>query len=115
MSRPRKSADARLTRKIEFRLSQAAFDQLETQADKLGLSVHQLARQLAMSKSGKLQIQSIPKADPELIAQVKRLGVLVNQIAKRLHMTGRVSPHLDHICQQIEIVVMRAVDQEVPK
>ena len=113
MSRPRKTAASRMSCKITFRLTQAEYNKLDAEAQRIGLSANQFARKLACSRAGKLITKTYKRFDPAYIAQLKRLGNLLNQLVKNAHIFKRVSPKVSQLCLQIEKIIFEAIDEEV--
>lgn len=113
MSRPRKTATTRMSRKITFRLTQKEYDLLTSKAALLGISANQLARKLALGGTSQLVIKTYKRFDPALIAQLHRIGNNLNQLIKNAHIFKRVSPQVASLCDKIETIVFQAIDDEV--
>lgn len=112
MSRPRKAHAAAKSRRIHFRLTQEAYALLEAEAHTAGLSVHQLARIRSCSKTRKVIVKSTTRLDPAYIAELKRIGHNLNQLVKNAHIFKRVSPQVEPLCELIEQLILKAIDQE---
>jgi len=110
MTRPRKTSDAQQSRQVIFRLTAHEYEQLETVAARAGLRVNELARRLARRGQHRLVIQTTRRHDPAFIAQIRALGNNLNQIALRANLTGRVSPKVESLCDEIRRVVLSAVE-----
>jgi hypothetical protein len=76
-----------------------------------GLNRSDYLRQVALAR--RLVIARTTRADPALIAELNRIGVNLNQMARTANGTGRVPPELIRLCEKIEQLVMRAVEEEV--
>lgn len=112
MSRPRKTSDALATHQVIFRLTGDEYAQLEAVAARAGLRVNELARRLARRGRHRLVIQTSRRHDPAFIAQIRALGNNLNQIALRANLTGRVSPKVESLCDEIRRVVLSVLDEQ---
>jgi len=108
MSRPRKAI--RRTHPITFWLTPEEFARLEATALQAGLRVNELARQVTCRGHRRVVIQTTRRHDPAFIAQIRRLGNLLNQLTMRSHLTGRVSPKVEVLCDDIRQIVLAAVE-----
>ena len=112
MSRPPKASDAQQSRQVIFRLTGDEYAQLEAVAARAGLRVNELARRLARRGRHRLVIHTSRRHDPAFIAQIRALGNNLNQIALRANLTGRVSPKVESLCDEIRRVVLSVVDEQ---
>ena len=112
MARPKKSIEARKTRKLCYRLSEAEYLKLSHKAASMGVSVNELARRLALDGSDALNVTVNERIDPALIQQFHHIGVNLNQAVKRFHMTGRSPKYLDAMCERIDALIDEAQSQE---
>lgn len=110
MSRPRKAAATRRTHPITFWLTPDEFARLEATALQAGLRVNELARRVTCHGRQRVVIQTTRRHDPAFIAQLRRLGNLLNQLTMRSHLTGRVSPKVEVLCDEIRELVLRAAE-----
>lgn len=112
MPRPRKTSDALATHQVIFRLTGDEYAQLEAVAARAGLRVNELARRLTRRGRHRLIIHTSRRHDPAFIAQIRALGNNLNQIAMRANLTGRVSPKVESVCDEIRRMVLSAVEGE---
>jgi len=110
MARPTKSDAEHRRHLISFRLTP---DELAVFTDRLklsGMSRSDYLRYVALER--RLTVQTTTRADPAMIAELNRIGVNLNQLTRTANGVGKVPPDLDRLCQKIEQVVMKAVEQE---
>jgi len=110
--KPVRRNPARLSRSISFRLNEADFARAAFHAAALNVRVNELARMHTLDGKQPIMIQMHRAHDPSLITQLVAIGNNLNQMVKRFHVTGRVSPHLDALCQKIERIVDAAIQDE---
>jgi AraC-like DNA-binding protein len=111
MARPRKSDPQRRTRQIIFRLTEAEHARLATVATQAGLSANELARRLTGSRAERVTLRVAHQHDPAFIAQLRAVGNNLNQLTMRSHLTGRVSPKIEVLCDEIREIVLAAVEE----
>lgn len=111
MSRPRLPRASRKNRIIIFRVSEAEFLQLAQKAAAANLRVNDLVRELALSPFARVRIETVKAIDPALLKRLDRLGNNLNQIAMRGHLTGRVSPRVEELCEMIGEIVVEAAER----
>jgi len=112
MPRPRKPSDTQLSRHISFRVSEAFHAAITADASEAGLGPNELARLLTMRGQGRLVINTTRQHDPAFIAQVHRIGLNLNQLVKSAHLRGSVSPLVDHVCAEIQTLVLAATQHK---
>lgn len=108
MSRPKKTAEERMTERIVFKVRPSDYLQAVILADKAGMTLSAYARQQFMF--GRVIIKETRKLDYAAFEQLRRIGVNLNQITRRMHQTDRISPELDRICELLETVLMDNID-----
>jgi hypothetical protein len=74
--------------------------------------VNELARRLTRRGRHRLVIHTSRRHDPAFIAQIRALGNNLNQIALRSNLTGRVSPKVESLCDEIRRVMLDAAQAE---
>lgn len=112
MARPSKPARSRKARTIIFRVTESEYARLEQIAAAAGVRVNDLARDLSLSRTTKIRIEKVDKADPALLKRLDRLGNNLNQLAMRSHLTGRVPASLKALCDRISDIVLEAAERE---
>ena len=112
MARPRKTKDTRKTRRISCRITEAEYLLICHKAAVFGVSIHELARRLALGCANGVNITVNERVNPALIQQLHHIGVILNQAVKRFHMTGCSSKYLDVMCERIDALIDEAQSQE---
>ena len=112
MSRPRKTNDTQHSHQVIFRLTGPEYARLEAVAGRAGLRVNELARLLTRRGQHRVVIETTRCHDPAFIAQIRALGNNLNQITMRSHLTGRVSPKVEMLCDEIRQMMLSAVEDE---
>ena len=112
MARPKTHKDARKARVVSFRVMDSEFARLAQRAAATNMRVNELAKTLALSKPDKLKVETFMRYDPMLINELNRIGNNLNQMVKRFHMTGRVSPNMEILCDRIDALIDEALKTE---
>jgi AraC-like DNA-binding protein len=113
MSRPKKSADARRSRHVIFRLTEEEYDRLCALAERAGLSPNELGRRLTARGLKRLVIQTCRRCDPALLNHLARMGNNLNQVVKNAHIFGRVSHRIEQLCATIDQMIAQAVEDTI--
>jgi hypothetical protein len=111
MSRPPKQHKARRSRLVIFRLTEAEHDQLSDTARQAGLPPNELARRLIRKGRTRLVIETYRRLDPAFIKRIDQIGHNLNQIVKNAHIFGRVSPLIEQLCQTIDRLITKALEE----
>jgi hypothetical protein len=90
MARPRKDDEERRCEFLTVRLTPAERLSLIAEAERLCLSLAELARQ-RLTK-GRVVVQQHRKLDPQQAFELGRIGVNLNQIARALNSQQRLNP-----------------------
>ena len=112
MPRPPKHPDACKVRVISYRVTDSEHAKLAQRAATANMRINEFAKALALSKSDKLTVETTMRYDPMLINELNRIGTNLNQMVKRFHMTGRVSPKMETLCDRIEALIDEAQKAE---
>ena len=112
MARPPLKKDARKSRVISYRVTDSEHARLAHRAATANMRLNELAKALALSKSDTLKVETYMKYDPLLINELNRIGNNLNQMVKRFHMTGRVSPKMELLCDRIDQLIDQALEEE---
>jgi hypothetical protein len=110
MARPQKQTDHHRQHRLSVRLTQEELAQFTDRVRLAGLNPSEYLRQAALA--GHVKTPQTARADPALIAAINRIGVNLNQMTRTANGTGRVPPELARLCEKIERIVMRAVEEE---
>ena len=110
MGRPSLSQHKRKTHVIAFRVSARDYRRLASLAEEANLRINHLARDLALSRSDTLTVKTHAKCDPALLKRLERIGHNLNQLVRNAHIFGRVSPKIPKLCEQIEGLVLEAIE-----
>ncbi len=108
MSRPKKSADKRLTKRVKFDLTSFDYSKSLQSAKAAGMSLTAYSRQLHLS--GNVVIKQTPKLDSATYDQLRRLGILLNQLTKTANATGKISPEIVRLSERIDRLIKRNID-----
>lgn len=111
MARPKKQSDAHRRHRLAVRVTAEELAAFTERVRLAGMSPSEYLRQAALR--GRVEVQHKATADPGLIAAINKIGVNLNQMTRTANGTGRVPPELSRLCEKIDQLVMRAVDQEV--
>lgn len=101
MEKINRSATAKRSRNVSFRLTEAEFEQLRIEAEKIGLSVNELSRSFARTPKGRITVNVGKKVDAAYLAQLKKIGNNLNQMVKNSHIFGRPSEKLEQVCDEV--------------
>lgn len=112
MARPPTTSDARKSRVISFRVTDSEFARLAHRAATANMRVNDLVRMMALQKAEKLKVETFMRYDPMLISELNRIGNNLNQMVKRFHATGRISPHMEALCNRIDALIDEAIKAE---
>lgn len=112
MARPPKQKDLRRSHVISYRLTDSEYARLAHRAAATNTRVNELAKTLALTKSETLKVETFMRYDPMLINELNRIGHNLNQMIKRFHMTGRISPHMEALCDRIDQLIDQAIDEK---
>ena len=112
MPRPPKQPDTRKARVISYRVTDHEYARLAERAAIANMRVNEFVKGLALSKSDALKVETTTRYDPRLINELNRIGTNLNQMVKRFHMTGRVSPKMEALCDRIEALIDEAQKAE---
>lgn len=112
MARPPKHKDARKSHVISYRVTDSEHARLTNRAATANMRINEFAKELALSKSDTLQVETYMKYDPMLISELNRIGNNLNQMVKRFHMTGRISPLMESLCDRIDELIDEAINAE---
>jgi hypothetical protein len=112
MARPQKQTDAHRRHRIMARLTADELALFAERVRQAGLTASDYLRQAALA--ARVMVPSTKsKADPALIAELNRIGVNLNQMTRTANGTGKVPPELTRVCEKIDALVMKAIEQEV--
>lgn len=112
MSRPKKNAEARHSRQVIFRLTDAEYEALRVQAERAGMPPNELARRLARCGPGTIVIKTYRHQDPAFLKRLDQIGNNLNQLVKNAHIFGRVSPLLEQVCATIDRLIDEALAED---
>lgn len=113
MARPRLTQQQRKSRFVRFRVSEADHSRLAECAADAGMSVGELARELALSRVERLVIEAQASHDPALVRQLYHIGHNLNQLTKNAHIFGRIQPRVQALCERIDSLMDEALGKEV--
>ena len=111
MARPPTDSEARRSRQVIFRLTEAEHDLLCDKARQAGLSPNDLARRLIRQGRKRLVILTYRHCDPAFLKRIDQIGHNLNQIVKNAHIFGRVSPLIEQLCQTIDRLISEALEE----
>ncbi len=106
-------AAPRRRHQIIFRLNDLEYEPLRARAEQCGLTANELMRALARTHESRVNFQVSARFDPVYIAQVKRIGNNLNQLVHNAHIFGRISPRVEALCDEIEKIVVEAVQEQI--
>lgn len=112
MARPRKQKNVRRSKVISYRVTDGEHSRLADRAATANMRVNELAKKLALSRADNLKVETFMRYDPMLISELNRIGNNLNQMVKRFHMTGRVSPYMEALCDRIDQLIDEATAAE---
>ena len=112
MARPPKAHEARRTRQIIFRLTEAEYLHLLAVATKAGMPPNGLARMLIVQRHQDIVVATTQRLDPALIKRLDRIGWNLNQLVKSAHISGRVPTTVEVMCEDLRRIVRAATDDE---
>ena len=112
MPRPPKQPDTRKAHVISYRVTDSEHVNLARRAAAANLRINEFSKELALSKCNTLKVETTMRYDPRLINELNRIGTNLNQMVKRFHMTGRVSPKMEALCDRIEALIDEAQKAE---
>lgn len=111
MARSRKQTDKQRQHRLpSIRVTAEELADITSRFNQAGLTASEYLRRAALS--ARLTLPKTARADPALIAELNRIGVNLNQIARAVNSTGRLPPTLPDLCDQLQQIVMKAVEQE---
>jgi hypothetical protein len=111
MARPQKQSTQHRQHRLSVRVTA---DELAVFLDRVrqaGVDRSDYLRQAALV--ARVTAPSTARADPALIAELNRIGVNLNQMTRTANGTGRVPPELIRLCEKIDELVMKAIQQEI--
>ncbi len=108
MSRPKKTADKRLTKPVKFCLTGSDYAKSLQSAKTAGLTLTDYSRQLHLS--GKVVISQTRKLDYPVYDQLRRLGILLNQLTKTSNFSGKISPEIVQLSERIDRLIKQNID-----
>ena len=111
MARPQKQSDDHRQHHLRVRLTAEELVAIQERVRLAGVSQSDYIRHAALT--GRVQLSRTAAADPRLIAELNRIGVNLNQMTRTANGTGRVPPEVVRLCEKIEQLVMRVVDEEI--
>lgn len=112
MARPPTPKDQRKSHIISYRVNEAEYARLSHRAATANMRINEIAKELALSKSDTLKVETYMKYDPLFIHEINKIGANLNQMVKRFHMTGRVSPLMEALCDRIDDLIDEAKQTE---
>ncbi len=95
---------------ISYRVTESEYTRLAHRAATTNMRLNELAKTLALSKSDTLKVETFMKCDPMLISELNRIGNDLNQMVKRFHLTARVSPLMETLCDRIDQLIDQAIE-----
>ncbi|PTX94751.1 hypothetical protein DB346_22325 [Verrucomicrobia bacterium LW23] len=110
MSRPAKSADAKRSRQVIFRLTAEEYDRLCSAAARAHLPPNELARRLSRRGPKHLVVKTYRHCDPAFLKRIDQIGHNLNQLVKNAHIFGRISPNIERLCDDINRLIDEAVE-----
>ena len=111
MARPQKKSDDHRQHHLRARLTADELAVFEERVRAAGVCRSDYIRQAALT--GRLAVAAPAKSNPALIAELNKIGVNLNQMTRTANANGRVPPELTRLCERIEALVMRAVEEEI--
>ncbi len=108
MARPKKSADKRLTERLEIRLTSSDYSTALRSAKAAGMTISDYSRQMLLS--GQVVIKQTRKLDYAAYDQLRRLGILLNQLTKTSNYTGKISPEIVRLSDRIDRLIKQNLD-----
>jgi hypothetical protein len=111
MSRPTIDTEAKRSRQVIFRLTEAEHDQLCDKARQAGMPPNDLARLFTRMGRQRVIIQTYRACDPAFLKRIDQIGHNLNQVVKNAHIFGRVSPLIEQLCQTIDRLITEAVEE----
>jgi Bacterial mobilisation protein (MobC) len=111
MARPQKQSDQHRQYRLSVRVTADELAVLLDRVREAGVDRSNYLRQAILVT--RVSTSRTTKADPALIAELNRIGVNLNQMTRTTNGTGRVPPELIRLCEKIDRLVMKAIEQEV--
>jgi hypothetical protein len=110
MARPKKTKSDKRGKPMSFRPASEAEEQAILEKVRAsGLSQSEYLRQ-AVLKTRLVVRQS--KTDFQTIHELNKIGVNLNQLVHGAHIHGRIPDSIPALCQKIEDLIMKAIEEE---
>ena len=110
MARPQKQRDDLRRHFIRVRVTASELAEIAERVRQAGVDQSEYLRRAALN--ARIEFSRTAAADPALIAELNRIGVNLNQMTRTANGAGRVPPELSRLCEKIEKLVLRAVEEE---
>lgn len=105
MARPKKSVQEANDHVLPpIRCTASEKERIRMRAQKLGLTVSEFVRTMALN--GKIIVQQSTH-DYELVEQLKRIGVNINQQTRRLNTTGEIPDQLYGLWERLDLILSK--------